>query len=165
MRSRETSLLPIRTNNALLGPETDRSLSVLSEATPLRRLQEAGKGGRKVDPDDVLGVLAGIAAEQASAARDLQERLSELMQMLLANASSSPAATLALIERLSKIHLQQQAQVERTLALLHQLVTPAVPPVVNVVAVNTGARSVRPRCSSKTHAVRLAAVNLGGAKC
>jgi hypothetical protein len=150
MSPQELRLSARQAGNEILGRRPEKPVPISVEKAPLLRLQEAGIGGRRVEPDAVLAVLADIAAGQVANVQYLQGKFAELMEMLFADASPSPAATMALIERLSGLHLRHQAQAERTLALLYQLAAPPAPPVVNILAVGKASRRTRRSSSSRT---------------
>jgi hypothetical protein len=50
--------------------------------------------------------------------------IDSLTQMLFASANVRPADTVSLIERLTHVRLQQQAELRRSLGLLREMVSP-----------------------------------------
>jgi hypothetical protein len=126
------------------------------------RLQNAGRGAAKIEPNDVLAVLAKIATTEVAATARLGDQLAKYTEMLFESGNPSPTAILNYVERISLLHLRQQAELKRTLELVYRLASPPVAPTVNVLALGaTGNREMN-GLGGRTSSSALSAKPIGG---
>ena len=92
---------------------------------PFECLRLAAKGRRELEPADVIALLSESVETERARIRHLGDVVDSLTQMLFANGNVRPADTASLIERLDHVRLQQQAELRRSLGLLHQMVSPS----------------------------------------
>ena len=115
--------------------------------SPGLRLRMAAEGTRKLDPDDLVALLSQQVSAEMTRVNQLSDHTDALTAMFFTKHDASPSALLAIIEQLSRIRIRQQAELRRSLGLLHHMVAPSLPTVrLQQVQVNA----------------QQAAVNLGG---
>ena len=115
--------------------------------SPGLRLRMAAEGTRKLEPDDLVALLSQQVSGEMTRVNQLSDQTDTLTAMLFSKTDASPSALLAIIEQLGRIRVRQQAELRRSLGLLHHMVAPSLPTVrLQQVQVNA----------------QQAAVNLGG---
>jgi hypothetical protein len=92
---------------------------------PHECLRLAAKGKRDLEPSDVIALLSEFIEEERARIRQQGRVIDSLTEMLFQNVNVRPDDTLSLLERLNHIRLQQQAELRRSLGLLHQMVSPS----------------------------------------
>jgi hypothetical protein len=107
----------------------------------------AAEGTRKLDPEDLIALVSQQVSAEMTRVNQLSGHTDALTAMFFTKHDASPSALLAIIEQLSRIRIRQQAELRRSLGLLHHMVAPSLPTVrLQQVQVNA----------------QQAAVNLGG---
>lgn len=143
MSQKELHLVRVSRDVALAHRESSTALSGPAAVEPLARLQNAGRGAGKIEPTDVLAVLAKIAATEVAATDRLGGQLAMYTEMLFESGNPSPTAILDYVERISLLHLRQQSELKKTLELVYRLASPPVAPTLNVLAVGAANREMR----------------------
>jgi hypothetical protein len=92
---------------------------------PYECLRLAAKGKRDLEPSNVIALLSESIEVERARIRHLGNVVDSLTEMLFANTNVRPADTASLIERLNHVRLQQQAELRRSLGLLHHMVSPS----------------------------------------
>jgi len=121
--------------------------------SPGLRLRMAAEGTRKLDPEDLIALVSQQVSAEMTRVNLLSDQTDTLTAMLFSKTDASPSALLGILEQLSRIRIRQQAELRRSLGLLHHIVSPSLPTVrlqqvqVNAAqaAVNLGGRGKR-RC-------------------
>jgi hypothetical protein len=162
MSQKELHLVRVSRDVALSQRESSTALSGPAVAEPLARLQHAAKGAGKIEPTDVLAVLAKIATAEVAATDRLGDQLAKFTEILFQSGNPSPTAILDYLERISALHLRQQAELKKTLELVYRLASPPVAPTVNVLAVGAAANRGTRGLGGKTSSRALSAKAFGG---
>jgi hypothetical protein len=124
--------------------------------SPRTRLQRVADGQEPLRLDDLQGLLADHILQADVHVRGLGEQLAALLEMLLgaqARGPADPGAILDLVGRLEAIYQGRNAQLRRTVELLHAISKPTFP-AVKVIAAEVGQVNVA--------AQQVASVSLGG---
>jgi len=111
---------------------------VLSPVSPLDRLQQAACGLSEVQPQDVTAILTDVVITEVAAVKKMAAQVDDMNQMLFSqgsNAGASPSAILMILERMSALYCQRQAEFLKSAELLHRLASPPIRPTVNVLSV------------------------------
>ena len=111
---------------------------VLSPVSPLDRLQQAACGLSEVQPQDVTAILTDVVITEVAAVKKMAAQVDDMNQMLFSqgsNAAASPSAILMILERMSALYCQRQAEFLKSAELLHRLASPPIRPTVNVLSV------------------------------
>lgn len=99
---------------------------------PRTALALAAEGQLEVSQDALTGLLAGLALDVHNRSGVVGKRVDDLLEMVFAGGAGGqvdPAAVLDLVERLSRLHLGQQAELRRTVELLSRITRPSRPRV------------------------------------
>jgi hypothetical protein len=167
MSQKELHLVRVSRDVALSHRESSTALSGPAAVEPLARLQHAAKGAGKIEPTDVLAVLAKIATTEVAATDRLGNQLALYTEMLFQSGNPSPTQILSYVERISALHLRQQGELKKTLELVYRLASPPVAPTVNVLAVgaaNRGTRGLGGMTSSRALSAKAFGGGLSGRK-
>ena len=92
---------------------------------PYECLRLSAKGKRAIRSSEVIALLSESVESERARIKHLGEVVDSLTQMLFVDNNVRPADTTSLIERLTHVRLQQQAELRRSLGLLHQMVSPS----------------------------------------
>jgi hypothetical protein len=168
MSPKELHLVRVSRDVAIAHRESSTALSGPAAVEPLARLQHASKGAGKIEPTDVLAVLAKIATSEVAANDQLGTQLAMFVDMLFQSGMPSPAETMTYVERLYALHQREQRELKSTLELLYKLASPPVAPTVNVLAVGEAAnrkmRGLGERASSRALSAKALDGRLSGRK-
>jgi len=85
-------------------------------------LRLAARKRRDLEPEDVLALLAGDIAAERLRIKQMGDQIDALRSMLFGKFDPAPSNTLALIERVNRIRLLEQAELRHSLGLLQQMV-------------------------------------------
>jgi len=112
-----------------LDSPVDKYAPVLGQPVPIRIppadcLRLAARGRCDLAPADVLALLAQDVEGERLRVKQMGEQIDALRAMLFSKNDPSPSNTLALIERLNRIRLQEQAELRHSMALLHDMTSP-----------------------------------------